>query len=467
MASTENMLLTKLRQLECHFTWELNYTHLNDLQIRLKNEIELASEKDKNIGWFYGNLAFTKYMQRLLEKARDDLTKAEEHIRKQHGDNCEKQLIVTYGNFAWVYYHKGEHEKSQTYLDKLEGIKKKFPTESPSALHPETYGEKGNAFMKFFHQYNEKAKECFEKAVELEPEEIAWNEGYAVALYRTESNLTSFEESPASRQLRRVLELDPNNAHIMALLGLKHADYEEYQKAEELMERAMKLDPDKPYVIQYVAKFYRKIGKVEESIALLKRALEITPDSALLHHQLALSYGWKTANNEETEDLSGLRIQHLEQAISLKPSFVLAMVELGRVYAEIRDNRKAEEMFKKAIEAANDSNEYHQIAYLKYANFLLYQERSVPMAVVYYKKGLQLQKDTTQWNVCARRLEKIANDKISRNPIDGEAFGILGYVNQMRGDTHQAIECYEKAILYDPANEEYQTALFDLCLSLQ
>uniref|UniRef100_A0A0E9VQY7 Tetratricopeptide repeat protein n=1 Tax=Anguilla anguilla TaxID=7936 RepID=A0A0E9VQY7_ANGAN len=64
--------------------------------------------------------------------------------------------------------------------------------------------------MKFFHQYNEKAKECFEKAVELEPEEIEWNKSYAVALYRTESNLTSFEESPACRQLRRVLELDPN-----------------------------------------------------------------------------------------------------------------------------------------------------------------------------------------------------------------------------------------------------------------
>uniref|UniRef100_A0A0E9XWN7 Uncharacterized protein n=1 Tax=Anguilla anguilla TaxID=7936 RepID=A0A0E9XWN7_ANGAN len=89
------------------------------------------------------------------------------------------------------------------------------------------------------------------------------------------------------------------------------------------------------------------------------------------------------------------------------------------------------------------------------------------MAVVYYKKGLQLENDTIDWNVCARKLEKIANDKISRNPIDGEAFGILGYVNQMRGDTRQAIECYEKAILYDPGNEEYLTALCDLRLSLQ
>ncbi|XP_035261668.1 interferon-induced protein with tetratricopeptide repeats 5-like [Anguilla anguilla] len=467
MNSTKDMLHAKLRQLECHFTWELNYTDIKDLQIRLKNETELASEEDKNIGWSYGNLAFTKYKQGLLEEARDDLVMAEEHIRKQHGDNCEKQLIVTYGNFAWVYYHKGEHEKSQTYLDKLEGIKKKFPTESPSALHPETYGEKGNAFMKFFHQYNEKAKECFEKAVELEPEEIEWNKSYAVALYRTESNLTSFEESPASRQLRRVLELDPNNAYIMVLLGLKHADYEEHQKAEELMERAMKSDSDKPYVIQYVAKFYRTIGKVEESIVLLKRALEMTPDSALLHHQLALSYGWKTANNEETEDLSGLRIQHLEQAISLKPSFVMAMLDLADIYLKKTKNKKAQQMFKKAIKAADDSNEYQEKAYLKYAHFQFYQKKSVHKAVVYYKKGLQLQKETTEWNVCARRLEKIANDKISRNPIDGEAFGILGYVNQMRGDTCQAIERYEKAILYDRGNEEYLTALCDLRLSLQ
>ncbi|KAJ8366170.1 hypothetical protein SKAU_G00150010 [Synaphobranchus kaupii] len=469
MASIQDMLLAKLHQLECHFTWGLNDTDLNDLQHRLKNNIELAEGEDRNIGWSYSNQAFTKYMQGHVEEARDDLAKAEQHIREQHGDNCEKQLIVTYGNFAWLYYHMGEHVQSQTYLDKLEKIKKKFPTESPSALHPEIYGEKGRAFLTFSRQFYEKAKECFEKALELEPEEIEWNDGYAIALYRIEfHNRTSFEESPASKQLRRVLELDPNNAHMMVLLGMKHADYGEHEKAEELIERAMELEPNKPYVIQYVAKYYRNKGKVDESISLLKRALEWTPDSATLHHQLGLSYDRKTANNsDEADNLFRLSIQHLEQAISLKPSFISAMVKLAQLYAKGKDNRKAEEMFQRAFDVATARKEHLPMVTVNYAHFQLYNNRSEPLAVMHYKEGLKLQKDTQEGGTCAKKLENIANKKISRNPHDGEAFEIRGYVSQMRGDKRQAIECYEKAILYDPGNEEYLTALCDLHLSLK
>ncbi|XP_061087374.1 interferon-induced protein with tetratricopeptide repeats 5-like [Conger conger] len=460
--------MTELLQLECHFTWGLNVTDLNDLQNRLKSKIKLSDGEDKNIGWSYSNLAFTKFKQGLLEEARDYLEKAEEHIRKHHGDNCERQLIVTYGNFAWVYYHMGEHAQSQTYLDKLEKIKMQFPTESPAVLHPEIYGEKGWAFLDFSPQYCEKAKECFEKALELEPEEIEWNKGYAVALYRTEFNLTSFEESPASRQLRRVLELDPNNAYIMVLLGLKHTDYEEYQRAEELMEMAIDLDPNKPYVIQYVAKFYRKIKKFDVAISLLKRALEITPDSALLHHHLGLNYSRKAANNsEEADHLLSLSIQHIETAIALRPAFIGAMVDLGGIYATGKNYEKAEEVFQRALAAATPENEYRQMVVVNYAHFLYYRKRLVPLAVERYKEGLQLQPDTKYGKMCAMKLQEIAIGQISRNPHDAAAFGTLGYVHQMRGDKQQAIECYEKAILYDPGNEEYLTALCDLRLGLQ
>ncbi|KAJ8366193.1 hypothetical protein SKAU_G00150240 [Synaphobranchus kaupii] len=439
------MLLAKLRQLECHFTWALDDTDLTYLQHRLKNNIELAEEEDRNIGWSYSNQAFTKYMQGLLEEARDDLAKAEQHIREQHGDN----------------YLPGQ----------AGGDKKKFPTESPSALHPEIYGEKGRSFLKFSRQYYEKAKECFEKALELEPEEIEWNDGYAVALYRTESDLTSLEESPASKQLRRVLELDPNNAYMMVLLGLKHADYKKYQKAEELIERAMELEPDKPYMIQYVAKYYRKKGEVEVSLSLLKRLLEKIPDSPFVHHQLALVYNYKIYSGqnggEEADALLRLRIQHLEKAISIKPSFVYAMSDLAACYAEENNLQKAEEMFQETFKVATANNDNLHVVNLRYADFQLYHNKSEPLAIKHYKEGLALQKNTAEGKKCAKKLTIIANKHISRNPHDGKAFGILGYVHEITGEKPQAIECYEKAILYDPGNEEYLNALYDLCLSLQ
>ncbi|KAI1886889.1 hypothetical protein AGOR_G00200430 [Albula goreensis] len=260
MASNQDKLLKdRLLQLECHFTWGLKKsdTDLNDLQNRLENCSELAVKEDRSIGWSFSILAFTKYLQGLLEEARDNLEKAEEHIRKHHGDNCEEQLIVTYGNFAWVYYHMDNYKQSQTYMDKLDEVKKRHPPESPSALHPAIYGEKGITLLRFSGKYYEEATECFKKALEVEPEDINWNAGYAFSLYRIESELTSIEESPAIKQLRRTLELDPDNAQIMVLLGLKYAVYKKFQKAEELVERALELEPENPYVTRYVAKFFR------------------------------------------------------------------------------------------------------------------------------------------------------------------------------------------------------------------
>ncbi|KAJ8406838.1 hypothetical protein AAFF_G00297540 [Aldrovandia affinis] len=482
MASIQDTLLNdKLLQLECHFTWDLNKddTDFNDLQNRLKDQIDSNDCKVGSLNF----LAFTKYLQGLLEEARKDLEKAEEHIRK-HKDG-EKRLMVTYGNFAWVYYHMGEHAQSQTYLDKLDQVKMRFPTEPPSAIHPVVYGEKARTFLTFALKYHEKGKEYYEKALEVEPLEIEWNTGYAVALYRTEADtkFTSIEESPASRQLKHTLVLDPNNAHMMVLLGLKHALYKEYQKAKELVEGALELQPDNPYVTRYAAKYLRWHGSVEESIHLLKIALERTPDSVFLHHQLALSYKRKRidlcglsgsgsntgleATQQAARELLKLIIHHLEEAISLKPSFIYAMVELGWSYAERGDIKKAEDMFQKTFNVATAKNESLQMVNFRYAEFQQYHNRSEPLAIKHYKEGLRLNKDTVNGHKSTKKLKTIANYRLSRNSQDGKALGILGFVHQMKGEKLQAIECYEKAILRDPGNEEYLSALCDLHLSLQ
>ncbi|KAG7492767.1 hypothetical protein MATL_G00017720 [Megalops atlanticus] len=473
----DTMLKTKLLQLDCHFTWGLKKddTDFSDLQNRLKYQIELGLGEDTGIARSFSYLAFTKYLQGLLEEARDDLVKAEESVRKHHADDCEKLLIVTYGNFAWIYYYMRDWAKSQSYLEKVEEIKRKFPTESRSVLHPVVYGEKGWTFLKFSRKYYEKARECFKKALEAEPEESEWNIGYAIALHRTESELTSIEESPAVKQLRRALELDSENADIMALLALRLAAYKKFKEAEELVEKAMKTSPDNPYVTRYVAKFFRQQGSTEKSIALLKRGLEQIPSSAFLHHQLALCYKRKRialrrpgghTSKADTDELLSLVIHHLEEAAFLKPSFIYAMAELGLSYGENGNIRKAEEVFQRAFEVATAKNESLQVVNVRYADFQLYHNKSESLAMKHYKEGLTLQKDTAEGKKCANKLETIAIKRISRNSQDGEAFGILGYVHQTRGEKRQAIECYEKALLRDPGNEEYLSALCDLRLSL-
>ncbi|XP_072559827.1 interferon-induced protein with tetratricopeptide repeats 5-like [Paramormyrops kingsleyae] len=384
-------------------------------------------------------------------------------------------LIVTYGNFAWLYYHLDDHVKSMHYLEKVEDIKQRFPTQSPTAFHAEVYGEMGWTFLMYSWKYIETAKECFEKAMKEHPDNPDWNCGYATALYRVEYGSNTTEDSPAGKQLRRALELSPGDPYIMALLGLKLADHDRLTEAEELIERALMIS-DKPHIIRYVAKFFRKHRSMTKPINLLKRALEKTPNSAFLHHQIAVCYKNKrfnlcrnrgqNINREEVEHLLLLAIHHCEKAIDMRPSFIIAMIDLAVLHAEKGNLTKAEELFQEAFQVARAKNLNLQDVHKSYGNFQLYHKRSESLAIEHYMEGCQIQKDSKVGEKCVQRLEMIAKRRTDRNPSDGEAFGILGYVNQLRGDKLQAIECYEKALLHNPGNDEFLTALCDLRLSL-
>lgn len=62
----------------------------------------------------------------------------------------------------------------------------KYPVDSSTDLHPDVYGEKGWTFLKLSKSFYPRAIECFRKALELQPDNWEWNNGYAITLYRTE-----------------------------------------------------------------------------------------------------------------------------------------------------------------------------------------------------------------------------------------------------------------------------------------
>ncbi|XP_069045030.1 interferon-induced protein with tetratricopeptide repeats 5-like [Lepisosteus oculatus] len=472
----EASIKIKLLQLECHFTWGLRKVDpdLKDLQDRLQEQIGLGHGGDTGTICSYNLLAYVNHLQGFNEEALENLRKAEEFIKKQHGDEYGKFLSITYGDFAWVYHHMGDLSKVQSYLDMLDNINKRFLATSPADLQPAVYGEKGWSCLKYNRKYYTTAKECFEKALIVEPENADWNAGYAIALYRLEgfeSERISAKDSAALKQLRRALELNPEDCVIMVLLGLKLAHFKKNKEAEELVEKALEMSPDNPYVTRYVAKFFRQNGLLEKSIKLLNRALERTPNSGFIHHQIALGYKKKkialskngnyVQKSMEIDRLRRLCIYHLEKATTQKPSFIYAGVELALLYAECKNTERAEELFQRMFSIAKEKNEDIQIVHYYYGDFQLYHKRSEHLAIKHYKEACE-GKDKK----CLYKLKSIAENHISKSPHDAEAYGILGFVHRMKDEKIQAIECYEKALLGDLGNGEYLAALCDLRLSL-
>ncbi|XP_041116590.1 interferon-induced protein with tetratricopeptide repeats 1B-like [Polyodon spathula] len=265
---------------------------IKDLEMAIHENIQFSLEKYK--GKLYNYLAYVKHLKGFNEEALNLLEQAEEITKKDHEDEFEKLVIVTYGNFAWVHYHMGELTKADNYLEKLEDICKKFPTASRySVLLPAVYGEKGWSFLKVcYNKHYKIAKECFERALEKEPNKKEWNGDYAIVLYRLEMFGPSVcaEDSVALKQLKHAVELDPENPVLMVHLGIKLQLYEQNEEALKLVNQALKLSQHNPHVTGHAARFFRNHGLPDKSLEILEKALQVAPDSYSLNYQLGLAY---------------------------------------------------------------------------------------------------------------------------------------------------------------------------------
>ena len=74
------------------------------------------------------------------------------------------------------------------------------------------------------------------------------------------------EESPATKQLRRALTINPDDGVLLAMLALKLLCYQKHGEADGLAERALRAGPRDPQVIRYVAKFlHKQVGGAPEA----------------------------------------------------------------------------------------------------------------------------------------------------------------------------------------------------------
>ncbi|KAJ6653577.1 hypothetical protein lerEdw1_009075 [Lerista edwardsae] len=473
---SKHSLKESLLQLECHFTWELLKEDIDpdELEERLEDQIVflLSTSKTRN----YNLLAYVQSLSDKNEEALKSLQRAEEMVKTEYPEEFEKESLLIWSNYAWVYYQMDKLDEVQIYLKKVETTCKQHGSASPyNMTFPQLYCEKGWALLKFGRKYFDKAKESFAKALEYEPQNPEFNSGYAITVYRLENYYEKKAADGSSLEhLRRALSLTPDDAFLMPLLALKLQETNKAKEGEKYIKEALEKYPGIPYVLRYAAKFYRKKGDVKRSLELLWKALYLQPNSGFLHHQIGLCYRTqylekKKARNQPREEMGELIrrcIFHFKQVVAHKTKFVFAYLDLAGMYAEEKRFQLAEETFQKVFAMSKLTCTEKQELHLSYGRYQQFHKKSESAAIQQYLEGLKIENASYPRNMCKFNLEKLISKAIKGGFGDANKFAIRGYIHKLDGEKEQAIECYEKAQRLDPDNEEYTSALFDLKLSI-
>lgn len=460
--SRRNLIHDSLVELRCHFTWELviKDDYMPDLEAKIL-ETEFL-DTNYNMG-MHNLMAYVRHLKGEQEEALQSLKEAEALIE---GEQLGKRSLVTWGNCAWVHYHRGSLAEAQIYLDKVESVCRKFASPFRYRMEcAEIDCEEGWALLKCGGSNYTRAMACFAKALQVDPENPEYNAGYAITAFRMDfSNEISLEP------LRKAVRLNPEDPHLKVLLALKLQDLGKQDEAQKYIEEALPKIPSRNNIFGYVGKFYRRKGCVEEALEFLERALKTKPSSVYLHFQIGLChksrvFQIKEATNmhpkgrdrERADQSIRSAIYYFEKTLDLKPTYERAYIDLAEMYAESKQFEEAEEAFQKVLSMVSDLEVHmQQEIHFRYGKFQQFHMRSENTAITHYLKGLKIEVTSTFRDKLLKALQKLAERRMERNVHVLESLSLLGFVYRLKGDTSKAMSCYEKALrLTEELNPEF------------
>jgi protein O-GlcNAc transferase len=235
----------------------------------------------------------------------------------------------------------------------------------------------------------------------------------------TEALATAIQHHQAGRLetaadlYRQLLATDPNQAHVLHLLGLIAYQSGKMAEAVAYCRRALEVKPDYAEVQVSLGAAVRELGRRDEAVACCLRALELKPDYAEAYNDLGVVY---KEQGKLAEAAACFR-----RAIELKPDFALAHCNLGVAYKEQGRLDEAVACYRRTLELQGDHAEAHN-----------------NLGVVFKEQG----KLDAAIACCRRALEL--------KPNYADAHNNLGVVLHELGQFDDAGTCFRRAIELKP-----------------
>ena len=211
-------------------------------------------------------------------------------------------------------------------------------------------------YLKGLHYWNKltpadtyKAIECFEQAIDLEPD---YAQAYAMAAIAYSNLGATGQLKPekafglANQYSDKALQMDNTIAESHIAKARIYLFYEKkWEAAYEVLQKALQLNPAAIDTYRLLGYFYIVVGKKDEAIKILEKALEIDPLSTVINNYLGEAYAmaWRF---DDTYRIA-------EKQLEINPVMRLAIEAKGWCVGMKGDWKKALDFFKEVHRLAN------------------------------------------------------------------------------------------------------------------
>ncbi|XP_058493738.1 interferon-induced protein with tetratricopeptide repeats 1-like [Solea solea] len=384
-AQRERVLEAKLEALQCHFTWDVDFSRSKLLRIRDKLQDIGTEEGYSWLGHIYNLQGYIHFQLGFTTGARRFFSRAAEAFRQIRNTVTDEGpwLVVNYSNLAWLNYHEGERAESQACLLKVEGLMREYPSPWQGELHPEIYAEKAWTLMKYSRDHKLLAADYFQRAIRMQPDMKEWQTSHMLAVVNAFKHSNNKVRADILDKMKIAKDHDPENLYLAALYLEACATNEQniVEEACALAHRVL-IKPVSSYSgIKPLLRLYRTYVSMDEAIDLAEGALERHPDERYLKKCAAVCYKMRILLHRDTpveQSMVERAISLYREVISTYPdSSLKSKISLATIYAHSNHSpTAAEQIYKELLDSDMDPNAA-QMVYNFYAKHLhLFQKES-------------------------------------------------------------------------------------------
>ncbi len=268
--------------------------------------------------------------------------------------------------------------------------------------------------------------------------------------------LQTGQKALAAEFLEKAARLLPKDPETLTNLGIALSGLKRRDEAVSRFKQALTHRADYIPALRNLASLCYEIGHIDEAEAAYGHISQINPLEATSH----FDYGNSLLSAGKTSDA----IKEYERALSLKPDFLSAIINLGIAYGMAGKNDlsqlwlvRAQELFEKALKADPDNT----VAMNNLGNILRQQGKALE-AEAYYRKALAIRPDyveaTINLSTALRDLGRL-DDAIETcrralrlKPNSAEARINLGTLLQEKSLHAEAIVLFDEALRLNPSS---------------